>query len=511
MSKSAGPSTEPPSPAHVRPRRRQVIRAGLTGVLGGVLVVLGVLYHPVAAASESTSDTARLPGPATLVVEASGNALRVSWAAVPDAERYRVRWWLEGTGVASESTLTTAQTVVTIPNLSAGAYLVQVGACRGKPLTCTRKPDRTKRQVTVRNDKTLARLTRTFVGDATSVEEFVLGLPKSHMHRAAFMVDSQALDQDFVSEEHPRVISFGATADTIFAWGTDADSPRYEEVEFIAKETGDWAFGVIDFATTPPTVKREEEICQTCHIGDPPHPLWAVYPNWPGSMSTEYEAQSVERIEAWHETGDPRLTAIPVYPDDLDPDRMAFEFNDALAIRHGEVLIESVMPAELAAGVRFAQELLCRGGGWGKNVKARFPARQSPATMGDGQGGYRNVNPNKSPQAGYNSSNNTTLFSVIALYLVNYLVAHDEQVKALYEEVENTESARFSWHLHYAPETATALDELASRVQIAFGLKGGKQLKYRRNTQAHRFRDMQLKAGHLNYLLPKVCATLDAG
>ena len=397
---------------------------------------------------------------------------------------------------------------MTIPNLSFGSYLVQVGACSGKPLTCTRKPDRTKRQVTVGNDKTLARLTRTFVGDATSVEAFVLGLPKAHTHRTVFMVDSQGPDQDFVSEEYPRVISFGATADTMFAWGTDANSPRYEEVEFIAKETGDWAFGVIDFATTPPTVKREET-CQSCHVGDPPHPLWAQSP-WPGSLTDEYQVRATRTVKAWHETGDPRLTAIPVYPADFHHDRMAYEFNDALAMRHGEVLIESVMPAEPAAGVRFAQELLCRGGGWGKNVKARFPARQSPATMGDGQGGYRNVDPGKPLQAGYKLVNGTTLFSAIALYLVNYLVAHDEQVKALYEEVENTRSGQFSWRLHYAPGTATALDELASRVQIAFGLKGGKQLKYRRSTHADRFRDMDLVRGHLRAMLRKVCAAPDA-
>ena len=69
-----------------------------------IFVVLSVLCPPVAAASESTSAPARLPGPANLVVEVSGNAIRVSWAAVPDAERYRVRWWLEGTGVAPQRT-----------------------------------------------------------------------------------------------------------------------------------------------------------------------------------------------------------------------------------------------------------------------------------------------------------------------------------------------------------------------------------------------------------------------
>ncbi|MCY4386542.1 MAG: hypothetical protein OXC18_05495 [Desulfurellaceae bacterium] len=102
-------------------------------------------------------------------------------------------------------------------------------------------------------------------------------------------------------------------------------------------------------------------------------------------------------------------------------------------------------------------------------------------------------------------------YSSFALYLVNYLVEHDEQVKAAYEGVENTRSAGVSWRLHYFPGTATALDELESRVQIAFALKGGKQLRYRRTPEASRFRDMQLIAGHLKYMVPKVCAALDAG
>ena len=487
----------------------RAIRAGIMRTLGGVLVLLIGCGRPVtAAADEAASEAATLPGPANLVVEASGRDIRVSWEAVPGAEQYQIMWRLNNTDAASAHRRLTDQTSVTLPNLSPGTYIVQVGVCQGEPPTCTPRKDQTKRKVKVRGDETLARLTRTFVGSATSVEEFALGLPKAHKHRATFMVDSQALDQNFVSEEQPRVISSGATADTIFAWGTNPASPLYEQVEFIAKEAGNWAFGVIDFATTPPTVERDET-CQSCHIGDPPHPLWAEYPGWPGSVTTEYKVRAMERIEMWHEAGDPRLTAIPVWPDDFHHDRMAYELNDALAIRHGEVLIESVMPDEPAAGVPFAQELLCEND-WKSNLQDLFPAEESPATMGDGQGGHRNVHPKKLPQENYESANNAALFSVIRLYLLNYLVEYEEQIKAVYEGIENTRSAGVSWRLHYSPGTATALDELKSRVQIAFALKGGKQLKYRRTTEALRFRDMQLIDGHLKYMVPKVCAVLDA-
>ena len=291
--------------------------------------------------------------------------------------------------------------------------------------------------------------------------------------------------------------------------------PRYEEVEFIAKETGNWVFGVINFSTTPPTVRRDES-CQSCHIGDPPHPLWSQYPGWPGSITTEYQLRATRRVAAWHTRNDPRVTAIPVYPYDLHHDRMAQEFRDALAMRHGEVLIESVMPDKPATHVKFARNLLCKNGGdWEGNIRERFPAWQMPSTMGDGEGGERNIHPDKNPQSFYGSRNNVRVVPTIAMYLVNYLVTHDERVRTMYEETENTDSAEFSWELHYAPETASALDELTSRVQIAFGLKGAKQIKYRRNIQADMFRNMlsnmQIKQNHLNYMPPKVCEVLDAG
>jgi len=482
------------------------------------VAVLSALYSPPAvAASEEDPAVARLPGPANLVVQVSGRDLRVSWTAVSGAERYRLLWKPWDADEAKASRLTTAQTVATIPNLSPGTYLVSVGACQGKPFICTRGSDRTQRRVKVPDDQTLARLTRTFVNGATSVEAFVSGLPKHHKHRATFMVDSQALDQDFVSDAHPRVISWGATADTIFAWGTNADSPRYKEVEFIAKEAGNWAFGVIDFAATPPTVKRDET-CQSCHIGDPPHPLWAQYPTWPGSLVAQYGGQATQKVEAWHKTGDRRLTAIPAWPDDFHHDRMAFEFNEALAIRHGEVLIESKMPDKPAARVRYAQKLLCENTKknkdarlkWRTNIQARFPVRQMPKSMGEFASGMRNVDPEKGLKGDYLSSRGATVLTTIALYLAHYLVEHEERARAVYDRAENTESATWSWFLHHAPGTATALDELQSRVQIAFGLKDGPQLRYRRSTQAYRFRDMTLIDGHLEYLIPKVCAALSA-
>ena len=77
------------------------------------------------------------------------------------------------------------------------------------------------------------------------------------------------------------MISFGADARTIFAWGSDAAFPLYETVEFIAVDEQEWTLGVIDFAADPPTVERHIESCQTCHNG---HPLWAEYNTWPGTL-----------------------------------------------------------------------------------------------------------------------------------------------------------------------------------------------------------------------------------
>lgn len=98
------------------------------------------------------------------------------------------------------------------------------------------------------------------------------------------------------------------------------------------------------------------------------------------------------------------------------------------------------------------------------------------------------------------------------MYLIDYLVDHDDAVKELYEGLANEETVGGLHYLHFPPETATALDELDSRADIFFNLKGFANLNYRMdltNTMTgNRRHQVAVRDGHLMATLPKVCGAL---
>ena len=77
---------------------------------------------------------------------------------------------------------------------------------------------------------------------------------------------SEALAQDHVSSDYPRIISFGGDGRFTFAWNTDVDAPSEfrDSVEFLRQNDDDWSAGVIDFSGASHTI-TEPASCQACH------------------------------------------------------------------------------------------------------------------------------------------------------------------------------------------------------------------------------------------------------
>ena len=354
---------------------------------------------------------------------------------------------------------------------------------------------------------------RTFIGEARSVSQFVTGLPALHKSQSIYMVASQALDQDFVSEEHPRMISFGADARTIFAWGSDAASPLYETVEFIAVDEAQWHLGVVDFAADPPTVQRDIEACQTCHNG---HPLWAEYNVWPGTLY-ELESEMIAGgsvrprsyddalLRSFQQSSDPRISAVSATPRLRIHQTMPDEFTNQLAIRHGELLAN-----QLIAQPDFyaqASKLVCGGP---RTVYAHWPTHVIDlARMGTGNGGLALIHPDAiSPDNGLYSTGNAALERVILLLILHHLYEIDPRIESLYERTSNTASSpTITSYLHFAPGTATAADELLSRVDLV-ELIGQANLNRRQALRTKPDKDMVLGEGHLKHMRPKVCQAL---
>ena len=377
---------------------------------------------------------------------------------------------------------------------------------------------------------TLARISQDFVGGATTVEEFVHALPAHHKSRALFMVESQAGDADFVSPSTPRVISWGATADDMFSWGTNDESPRYDQVEFITKEEGQWAFGVIDFASSPPTLSIKTEECHTCHVHG--HPIWGVNYKWPGTVFDFYaegliDAHPSDWIGDLKSSGDPRVT--PVWTDPkygVSASTKPLEMEEAVVTRHAEVLAESLLPEEDA--IDYAEALLCPSGSdttlrdVEKTLEVFFPVAHWPHAMGDDDGTVRDVAKYR-PLKVQNlfPESNANLYATMAFYLVWYLVEHDDGLTELYEGLANEETVNpenpekpgyHQRYLHYPPGTATALDELDSRSDIFFDLKGFANIHYRVNLMStmtgNRRHQVVVREGHLEVMVPKICGVL---
>ena len=134
-----------------------------------------------------------------------------------------------------------------------------------------------------------------------SPEEFIEALPDLYKERFVMMYASEALAQDYVSGEHPRIISFGGDGGFTFAWSTDPDVPSEfrDVVEFLRRNDDDWTAGVIDFSGESPSITTPVS-CQVCH-GSLNKPLWGAFDNWQGSEYVKSEDPKVDEVVAWNE------------------------------------------------------------------------------------------------------------------------------------------------------------------------------------------------------------------
>ena len=356
---------------------------------------------------------------------------------------------------------------------------------------------------------------RTFIGEARSVNQFVQGLPPLHKSESLYMVASQALDQAFVSEEYPRMISFGADARTIFAWGSDAASPLYETVEFIAVDEDQWHLGEIDFAADPPTIERNPERCQVCHNG---HPLWAEYITWPGTLynifgmgmgtpaQNRVNAHHTALLRGYRGSADPRLSAVGARPRLQTENAMPTEFASQLAIRHGELLANQLIAQPDFSAL--AQQYLCGRTSPRTAVHSHWPPHVIDLSRMGSPESLVLIDQNAGPSDGLYHSSNADLEDVILLLIVNHLYEINPEIQALYERTSNTDSSPItSAFLHFAPGTASVADELHSRMDLV-ELAGEANIAKRATLRTHPLDDMVLYSGHVRYMRPKVCQVL---
>ena len=118
--------------------------------------------------------------------------------------------------------------------------------------------------------------------EANNIEsgaELIESLPPLHKRHVSLVFVSQALNKEFVSKTHPRVVSWGADARFILSWATNPAAP--DNVEFLQHGSDQWEAGVIDFSGDEPEVSNPE-VCSTCH-GHMKRPIWGDWMLWRGT------------------------------------------------------------------------------------------------------------------------------------------------------------------------------------------------------------------------------------
>ena len=193
---------------------------------------------------------------------------------------------------------------------------------------------------------------------------------------------------------------------------------------------------------------------------------------------------------------------------------MPTELTSQLAIRHGELLANQLIAhSDFSA---LAQQYLCGSGSPRAAVHSHWPLRVIDLSrMGTGNGGLALIDQDASPfdsRPGFYHSTNANLEEVILLLIVNHLYEIDPEIQALYDRTSNTESAQvsdpyLSFYLHFAPGTATAADELHSRLDVV-ELVGQANIDRRAALPVSSSQDMILSTGHLDAMIPKVCQVL---
>ena len=377
-----------------------------------------------------------------------------------------------------------------------------------------------------------------------TVEGFIDALPELHKERFVFVYDSSALGAEFVSSEHPRVISWGADARFVFAWQTNPDASDMfrNSVEFLVPGETQWTAGLIDFSGDAPEIVHPEN-CQTCH-GSESKPLWPGL-FWEGAEGSPVSSLSTGEMEdamrSLLASTDSRIAPLDLEGSDFTmglANRVFQGYNGMvsylwpaeqlsihLSLRHAEILLERLKQRN--DYVALAEEAVCASNPTGAAGVVTAPFRESrDHTLGllpfsDSlamSGGIRASNYE------YNFNSGTMDGNLLFLLMNDMWETHPE-VRQIYRATSNIDAVQVNrvpaeWYLAYPGGQATAEDELIQLRRLYFGhgnqysLAGVEEANYafgelatggQNRTNQH---TVMFTEAQVNSMLPKVCQAL---
>ena len=371
----------------------------------------------------------------------------------------------------------------------------------------------------------------------TSVEEFISALPALHQERFVMVYRSEALAPQAITEEHPRIIAWGADARFVFSWPTNPETPHPfgESVEFLHQaDDRTWMAGVIDFSTPTPKI-AQPAVCQSCH-GSLSKPLWGGYFRWGGTEGSytgdELRANKENNYRAAYSTN-PRITPLDFsasvfyyaykrYFQESPPAAPytgpVEEASLVLALRHAEVLFERLKAREDYA--EFAENTVCSSDAGGDAQRSFMEAYDH--TIGIFANELRSVSVRGSGLNGVTYPNynyqDADFGEILVFLIVHDLWENDAAVRRLYRRVSNADlwdgergARRAGDHMVYPVGRATAEDELIQLYRLHFGYGSRASLAAIAAAQPY-YEEGNFTArfghGHLWTMLPRICATL---
>ena len=384
--------------------------------------------------------------------------------------------------------------------------------------------------------------------DVSSPEEFIAALPAPYLQRFVLMYRSESPAAPHVSEDYPRVISFGGDGAMTFAWTTDpsAPAPFRQSVEFLRQNETDWTAGVIDYSGASPQIIAPAS-CKSCH-GSFNKPMWGMWSQWSGSEHVS-QPRSEEDIRSADAAMGRVMASSDPLTEPLDFSTSSFETSfraqrffsrgpppstavaeEAGAVwawRHAEVLYR-ILRGRYPDFRSFSDEVVCAA----HDDLAAFAVALNQFSQPEQNLFASDADPRFPDQPGYVISPAPDLLTYTYYYhtggsvadsIVFLLIAdvlRDEPiVRRLYRSVSNSDAVvphvtdlQKSAMLYYGPGSATAEDELIQKLRLHFGQGTAASLDAREAQSGRHYLGGVLSAsfrdGLATVMRPRMCSAL---
>ncbi len=322
-----------------------------------------------------------------------------------------------------------------------------------------------------------------------TVEEFVAALPPLYKRHFVAIHSSSSPLKDFVFPTQPRIVSWGADARFILAWGTNPASPGYEQVEFLqpVPEERRWIAGVVDFSGATPEISRPVS-CSQCH-GSLNRPLWGAAGIHEGTERERIQIGPAENELAVRAmmaaSTDPRVAVLDRsrYRDggsyggipfaggfSQDPN---WDFATQLVLRHAEGLF-GLLSERSNYGPIF-EASVCAGSGWDLIISQFSPADFNLSLL---SGSLQPIQGALSNPHGRYGGGSAFVATTVGFLMLHDAWQNDEKIASLYRRSSNTEVlggvsiGLRDRLLRYDPGAADAEEELVAAFEEFFSLRG---------------------------------------